>query len=174
MYIPKPKAGEYNSVWDTYYATVDEGDIHQLLISQGKQISDLYSSLTEEQSLYRYAEGKWSLKDVLGHIIDTERLMTYRILVAGRGDLTPMPRHADVYVSLTHFDRRPLQDLIEEYRTVRAASASLIHGLTEAEIKQFGILNEVKTSAAAGAYFILGHAQHHINVVHERYLPRLT
>ncbi|SDW19059.1 DinB family protein [Paenibacillus sp. CF384] len=174
MYIPKPKAGQYNSVWDNYYATVDEGDIHQLLVSQGKRICELYSSLTEEQSLFRYAEGRWSLKDVLGHIIDTERMMTYRILVAGRGDLTPMPRHADVYVSLTNFDRRPLSELIEEYRTVRASSASLVNGLTETEIQQFCILNEVKTSAAAGVYFILGHAQHHMNVVHERYLPRLT
>ena len=122
MYMPKPKAGDCSPYWDTYINAVQEGDLVYLLKDQEQDLLSLFSSFSEEQSLYRYAEGKWSLKEVLGHIMDAERIMSYRMLCIARGDKTPLPRHQDVDVSGTNFDRRPLAELIAEFRAVRASA----------------------------------------------------
>ncbi|SFK17151.1 DinB family protein [Brevibacillus centrosporus] len=156
-----------------YIDSVPEGDLILLLLEQEQEVLEWFSPLQEQDSLFRYSEGKWSLKEVLGHIVDTERIMSYRMLVAGRGDKTPLPRHHDIYVSKTSFDRRPIADLIAEFRTVRASTLSLVRGLTDEELKQSGLLNEVETTATAFAYFILGHAHHHLRIVRERYFPHL-
>ncbi|MED1784033.1 DinB family protein [Brevibacillus fortis] len=85
-----------------------------------------------------------------------------------------MPRHQDIFVSLTNFDRRRLVDLVEEYRTVRAATRSLVKGLTEEELSRSGVIIQDKTTAVALVYFILGHAAHHLHVFRERYLSHLS
>ncbi|WP_308639460.1 DinB family protein [Paenibacillus silvisoli] len=171
MDIKKPLAGTYNKAWQPYLDRVEEGDLLLLLADQERRVVDRLRSLTDEQGLYRYGEGKWSLKELLGHIIDTERIMSYRLLCAARGDLTPLPRHPEVYVNLTNFDRRPLSDLIAEFRAVRASTYALVNGLTETELGQSAVVNDVRTTAAAIVYFMLGHAQHHIEVAERLYFP---
>lgn len=144
-----------------------------MLQDQEREIAELYRSFSEEQSLLRYDEGKWSLKEVLGHIMDTERLMSYRLLIAARGDKTPLPGHPDQFVNGTSFDRRPLESLLHEFHTVRLAALSLLQSLTPEEYANTGIVRESTTSASALAYFILGHAKHHVTIIRERYLPLL-
>lgn len=173
MYLPKPIEGHYPPPFSRYLDLVEEGDILRLLQEQEREITELYSSLSEEQSLLRYDEGKWSLKEVLGHIMDTERLMSYRLLIAARGDQTPLPGHPDQFVNGTYLDRRPLNSLIHEFHTVRAAVLAFIQGLTPEELGNTGIVRESITSAAALAYFIPGHAKHHLIIIRERYLPLL-
>ncbi|TQK75288.1 DinB family protein [Brevibacillus sp. AG162] len=174
MYFRKPQSGDYPTQFETYVKVVPEGDLNELLCSQEEEILASFRSCGEELSMFRYQEDKWSVKEVLGHIMDTERIMSYRLLCASRGDKTSLPRHQDIYVSLTNFDRRPLVDLIEEYRTVRAATRSLVRGLTEEELNRSGVIIQDKTTAAALVYFILGHAAHHLHVFRERYLSHLS
>ncbi|QYR22577.1 DinB family protein [Paenibacillus sp. sptzw28] len=166
----KPKEGDFNPQWGRYINAVQEGDLVQLLKDQEQDLLSLYSSFSEEQSFYRYDEGKWSLKEVLGHIIDTERIMSYRLLCAARGDKTPLPRHQDIFVNGTSFDRRPLAELIAEFCAVRTASITLVQGLNGEELRRAGVINNAATTAVALAYFIIGHALHHLNVVREKYL----
>lgn len=173
MHMPKPKEGDFNPYWGNYIHTVQEGDLLKLLKGQEQDILSTYISFSEEQGLFRYGEGKWSLKEVLGHINDTERIMSYRLLCVARGDTTPLPRHQDVYVNGTNFDRRPLAELIAEFRAVRAAALTLVQGLNEEELRRAGVVNNATTTAVAIAYFIIGHALHHLNIVRERYVPHL-
>ncbi|MFF0826134.1 DinB family protein [Brevibacillus sp. NPDC003359] len=174
MYFRKPQSDDYPVQFEAYIKITSEGDLNELLLAQEEEILALFRSYGEEQSMFRYQEGKWSVKEVLGHIMDTERIMSYRLLCASRGDKTPLPRHQDIFVSLTSFDSRPLVDLIEEYRTVRAATRSLVKGLTEEELNRSGVIIQDKTTAAAIVYFILGHAAHHLHVFRERYLSHLS
>jgi hypothetical protein len=173
VHMSKPKEGEFNPNWGKYINAAPEGDPVQLLKDQEQDLLSLYGSFSEEQSLYRYDEGKWSLKEVLGHINDTERIMSYRLLYAARGDKTPLPRHQDIYVNGTSFDRRPLAELIAEFRTIRAASLSLVQGLNEDELRRAGVVHNAATTAVAIAYFIIGHTLHHLNIVREKYVPHL-
>ena len=173
MYMPKPKAGDCSPYWDTYINPVQEGDLVYLLKDQEQDLLSLFSSFSEEQSLYRYAEGKWSLKEVLGHIMDAERIMSYRMLCIARGDKTPLPRHQDVDVSGTNFDRRPLAELIAEFRAVRASALTLVQGLIGDELSRSGVVNNTATTAVSIVYFIIGHALHHVNVIREKYAPHL-
>lgn len=174
MYVHKPKEGEYNPYFGRYIGAAPEGDPVQLLQDQERDFLALYGSLSEEQGLFRYEDGKWSLKEVLGHIADTERVMSYRLLLAARGDTTPLPGFdQDTFVNAASFDRRPLAELIADFRAVRAATISLLQGLNEAELSRAGVVGNVPTTAAALAYIILGHALHHLAIVRERYVPRL-
>ncbi|MBW7452595.1 DinB family protein [Paenibacillus sepulcri] len=173
MHILKPKEGDFNPHWGNYIHGVPEGDLAQLLKDQEQDLESLYSSITEEQSLYRYDEGKWSLKEVLGHINDTERIMSYRLLCVARGDKTPLPRHQDLFVNGTSFDCRPHTELIADFQAVRAATLSLVNGLNEEELRRAGVINNTTTTAAAIVYFIIGHALHHLNVIREKYIPSL-
>ncbi|WP_028611384.1 DinB family protein [Paenibacillus harenae] len=173
MYLGKPKEGEFHPHIGAYIRAVPEGDPVELLLDQERELLAICDSLKEEQSMFRYSEGKWSLKEVLGHLMDTERIMSYRLLCAARGDTTPLPRHAEVFVNLTNFDRRPLTGIIAEFRTIRASTISLVQGLTGEELQRSAVVNQAATSASALTYFIIGHTLHHLNIVKERYLPQL-
>ncbi|MDQ6423100.1 DinB family protein [Paenibacillus sp. LHD-117] len=173
MVLPKPLDGLYPPPFNNYIVLVPESDPVQLLKEQGEAIDALYESIGEERSFFRYEEGKWSLKEVLGHIMDTERITSYRLMCAARGDQTPLPRHPDQFVNFTKFDRRPLAELVAEYRAVRAATLALVQGLEAEELGRTGVVNDTKTIASALVYFIAGHAEHHLRIVRERYLPKL-
>ncbi len=174
MYFRKPQPDDYPAQFETYIKIAPEGDLNELLRAQEEEILALFRSCGEKQSMYRYQEGKWSVKEVLGHIMDTERIMSYRLLCASRGDKTPLPRHQDIFVCLANFDRRPLTDLIGEFQTVRSATRSLVTGLTEEELNRSGVIIQDKTTAAALVYFILGHAAHHLHIFQERYMSYLS
>ncbi|MCC3373796.1 DinB family protein [Cohnella sp. REN36] len=174
MITPKPVEGDYHPNSGYYIDGVPEGDLVQMLQEQKQEVLDIYGPLGEERSLYRYGEGKWSLKELLGHLMDTERIAAYRLMCIARGDRTPLPRHPELFVNGTQFDRRPFAELLEEYRIVREATVALVRGLTQEELSRAGTVNEVRNTAAATAYFILGHTLHHLNVVRERYLPSLA
>lgn len=169
MHMPKPQEGDFPPHFAPYLDAVPEADLILLLQKQEQDLLTVYYTFSEERSLYRYSEGKWSLKEMLGHIVDTERIMNYRLLVAARNDQTPLPRHQELYVTATNFDRRPLSELVAEFRAVRAATIALVQGLTEEELLRACVLNTARATAAALVYFIVGHAVHHLNVVRERY-----
>ncbi len=160
----------------TYVKLVPEGQnpLEQLR-GQSAILKELLVTLTDEQALTRYAPGKWSIKESLVHMIDTERIFAYRALRIGRGDQTPLPGFdQDTYVPNSGADARPLTDIWREYDTVRAATLSLFDSFTSDVYDKTGNASGHALSLRALAHMIPGHEAHHINIFRDRYLPALV
>jgi hypothetical protein len=167
----RPASHEYVSYYDNYVKMVPEGDLLQLLSQQIKETADLLRHVTDAQGEFRYAAGKWSLKEVIGHMSDTERVMSYRLLRIARGDQTPLSGFDEnFFVKGASFGLRSVQDLVEELVAVRQATLHLLHGLTEEGWTRSGISNENQITARALAYIIAGHELHHRKVMEEHYI----
>lgn len=131
----------------------------------------LFQSMPTQKLDYRYAEGKWSLKEVFQHIIDTERIFIYRCFRISRHDKTPLPGfEQDDYVLPAQADKKSLEDLMEEFKAVRHNSIVLLKSLNDTDLKFIGVVNENPISARAAAFNIIGHNLWHVNVIKERYL----
>lgn len=163
--------GELPEYYAGYVALVPDGPILATLEGQLMRTLELVWDLADEDALQRYASGKWSAKEVLGHIADTERVMAYRALRIARGDATPMPGfEQDDYVATAAFDTRPLPDLLGELEAVRAATVALFRGLPADSFDRRGTASGVSFSARALAWIIAGHELHHRRILQERYL----
>ncbi|KIL40679.1 squalene-hopene cyclase [Gordoniibacillus kamchatkensis] len=173
LHVPKPQTGDYFAYFETYISLVPEGqDLLAAYAEQEADVAAYFRELTEGQAAHRYAEGKWSLKELLGHVSDTERVMSYRLLRVSRGDTTPLPGFDEnLFVSGASFDSRPIGELLDEFQAVRRATIALLRGLTAEQLQRAGNVNGGRTTAAALAYIVLGHAKHHMNIVRERYAP---
>ncbi len=166
----RPASDEYAAYYGKYIALVPDGSLPEWLSRQLVETTKLLSGLTNEQEAFRYAPGKWSVKEVLGHLIDTERIMSYRLLRIARGDETPLAGYEDeAYVLQGSFDSRPMSALLEEFRAVRGSTIALINGVPEEAWTRRGIANNSELSARALAYIIAGHELHHRKLLSERY-----
>ncbi|GAK39139.1 DinB family protein [Paenibacillus urinalis] len=165
----KPSEEEYAGDIGAYIRLVPEGNIIDILLAQEKQMTKLLSSLTESQGAYQYAEGKWTLKEVVGHIVDSERVMTYRLLRFARGDQTPLPGF-DQEVFIPPFGNWTIAQLAEDYMAVRQATITLLRGLPVEAWSRKGTANDVNITVRALAYGITGHELHHMGVIRTRYL----
>ncbi|MFC6228237.1 DinB family protein [Paenibacillus allorhizosphaerae] len=169
--LRKPESSEYASHFGAYVNLVPEGRLVELLVEQSEQMKSMLERVTEEQGSFRYAPGKWSLKEVLGHMADTERVMSYRLLRVARGDQTMLPGFSEeAFVAGASFDQQPLKYLIEELAVVRRSTLSLLNGMPVEAWLRKGNVNGAETSARALAYVIAGHELHHCRVIRERYL----
>jgi len=169
--IERPAADEFAPFYAGYVTGVPDGDITDVLAQQGRELTALLEGLTDAQAEFRYAPDKWSVKEVVGHISDAERIFAYRALRISRGDATPlMGFDQDAYVARAHFGRRALGDLLAEFTAVRAATTALFLGMTDDESRRAGSANGVPVSARALAYIAAGHARHHTRILRERYL----
>jgi len=171
----RPHAGEYAPYYEKYLtlvqSSVQSNDILATLEEQRRQTLLLLSGCTEADGDLRYEPGKWSVKEVLGHINDTERVMSYRALRISRADATPMEGfEQDDYVRNGPFARRPLSDLIEDFIAVRRATVSLFRNLDEAAWMRRGVANKNEVTVRALAYIIAGHEVHHRRLLEEKYL----
>jgi hypothetical protein len=175
MRIPRPQSGDYAPFYAPYVALVPEdADVLFMLEAQEEEVRGLFGALTEAQSLFRYAEGKWSLKDLLGHLADAERVFAYRGLCIGRGETKPLPGFdEDAYVANARFDSIPLSVLLQAFLDARRASRSLFLSLPEEAWTRMGNANGVQVAARCFPYFCAGHAAHHLAVIRERYLSAL-
>lgn len=166
----RPGADEFAPFYAGYIHRVPDGDVLALLAEQGEETQRRLGQLTPEQALYRYAPGKWSVKEVLGHMCDTERIFAYRALRIARGDETPLPGFDEnLYVPAGKFDSRELAHLLAELATVRAATLSLLRTFDEAAWMRRGLCNNHPVSARALAYITVGHERHHLAILAERY-----
>jgi len=167
----RPQPGEYDPYYEKYLSLIQGNDILAALDEQRRQMVLLLSGRTEADGDLRYAPQKWSLKEVLGHINDTERIMSYRALRISRGDATSIEGfEQDDYVRNGPFGRRSLADLIEDYIAVRRATVSLFRNLDEAAWTRRGIANKNEVTVRALAYIIAGHELHHRRIIEEKYL----
>jgi len=169
--IARPSIASLKPGFASYVEAVPDGDLLAFLESQRDRLSALFSSLDEAKGGHRYAPGKWSLKEVLGHVSDTERILAYRLLCIARGEKQSLPGFEENdYVEAAAFDRRSLANLLAEFLDIRRASLSLIRSLEPEVFDRTGIANQNPLTVATIAYVLAGHAEHHLSVVKERYL----
>ena len=169
--IARPEADEYAPYYGRYISLVGEPDVLAALRKQTSETCALLKGLSEEKSEYRYAPEKWSVKEVLGHITDTERIMTYRALRFSRNDRTPIEGfEQDDYVRSGPFRHCKFQDLLEEFSLVRNATVAFFSCLDHDAWLRRGIANKMEISVRALAYVIAGHELHHRKILREQYL----
>ena len=165
-----PAAGEYAPHYAGYVARVPQGDVLARLRRQIAETAALLRPLDAAKARHRYAPGKWSVIEVLGHLSDTERVMAYRALRVARGDETPMAGFDEnVYVPAGEFERRSIADMLGELEAVRAATVALLGGLPEAAWTRWGVANGQRVTVRALAHIIAGHELHHVEVLRTRY-----
>ena len=174
-YDTRPDPGEYNAYYDRYVALVPEGDIIALLTVQLDDTIALVRDLSEEQALHTYAPGKWSIKEVLGHIMDAERIFMARALRFARGDATPLPSFDENrYAPAGGFNDRPLASLVSELTAVRRATVALLAGLPAAAWERKGTASDAPVSVRGLAWITAGHELHHRLILTQRYLAAAT
>jgi hypothetical protein len=168
--IARPQSGEYAPYYERYISLVADDDILNTLDEQRRQTLLVLCSRSDPDGDFRYAPDKWSAKEVLGHVCDSERVFAYRALRIARADATPMEGfEQDDYVRNGPFVYRSLADLIEDYIAVRRATLSLLRNLDEAAWSRRGIANKNEVSVRGLAYIIAGHELHHRRILEEKY-----
>ena len=166
-----PAPTEYDAFYAGYISRVNDPDVLSVLRRQRTVLLDLLGELNEEQAQFQYAPGKWSLKEVIGHLIDTERLFSYRALCIARGETQSLPGfEQDDYVAAGSFDSRSISNLLGEYGAVRESSMQLFENFDPSVWSNRGIANEVSFSVRSIAFIIAGHEAHHIGVIQNKYL----
>lgn len=169
--ITRPGADEYAPYYERYVSRVPTGDLRGTLRAQLGTTLALLRGIGESKGDFRYAPEKWSIKEVIGHVIDTERIMAYRALRIGRGDTTPLPGfEQDPYVQSANFGQRTLANLGEELEVVRRSTLILYQHLSEEAIGRRGTASGMPVTPRALAYIIAGHELHHVEVLKTKYL----
>jgi uncharacterized damage-inducible protein DinB len=169
--IGVPATTEFAPAFDRYVARVrDVAEPLAELSAQRARVLARLSSLTEEQAQFRYAPDKWSVKDLLGHLCDAERVFAYRLLRIGRGDTTPLPGFEESdYARAACAHRRPFSDLLAEWTVIRDATSALASSLPATDWINQGTSNDAPATTRALLYIILGHTEHHLAVLGDRY-----
>ena len=170
MSLARPEPGEYAPYYERYISLVSGSDILGTLDAQRRQTMLLLSGRDEDEGDFRYAPDKWSAKEVLGHVCDTERIFAYRALRISRSDRTPIEGfEQDDYVHNGPFGQRPLAEVIDDYIAVRRATLTLLRNLDEAAWRRRGTANKNEVTVRALAYVIAGHELHHRRILEEKY-----
>jgi hypothetical protein len=167
----KPESSEYAPSYQPYMELVPEGDVVSILQRQLGESLEVLRGIDETQAGYRYAPDKWSIKQLLGHLIDGERVFSYRALRFARNDAQPLTGFdQDVFVKGANFDARVFADLVDEFEHVRQATIDLFKPLSDEEWLRRGIANDDEITVRALAYALAGHETHHMTILKTRYL----
>lgn len=172
MNITDLKENEFNYFYATYLNTLDKNEDLITGLTNGRNwFQGFVADLEDAQLTYRYASGKWSIAEVLVHLIDTERIFQYRAFRISRNDLTPLPGfEQDDYIQESESHKRTKEDILNEYITVRDASICLFKGMSDERLRRIGTASGMPWSVAALGLAISGHQKHHANILHDRYL----
>jgi hypothetical protein len=167
----RPEKGEYDPYYETYTSLVPEEDIKAALATQPGELRVLAESLLEEKGTYAYADGKWTIKQLLGHLIDGERMFGYRVFRISRGDKTPIEGfEQDGYIENAHANGRSFADLLSEFELLREANVRFFKNLRDDDWLRTGTANQKEISVRALAWIMVGHIRHHISILKDRYL----
>lgn len=167
----RPEKTEYNEYYERYVSLVPETAVVDVLEDQMAELEAIFQEIAEEKSTYAYAEGKWTIKELLGHLTDGERIFSYRALRISRADLTPMEGfEQDGYIENSNFNGTSLSDLLEELVLTRRANIIFFRNLAESAWTRTGTASDSLVSVRALAYIMAGHVRHHIEILRERYL----
>jgi hypothetical protein len=167
----RPETTEYDPYYERYVSLVADSDIIDVLGSQPTRLQDIFTAMPEEKGEFRYSDGKWSIKELLGHLIDGERMFAYRLFRISRGDETPIEGfEQDGYIENALSNQRSFADLLEEFSLLRRANMIFFKNMTDDAWLRVGTANNVKISVRALAYIMAGHVEHHLGILRERYL----
>ncbi|HUH17617.1 DinB family protein [Albibacterium sp.] len=167
------KSDEYPVSWEQYIEVVNK-DPKEVLKTQLNSFPEFLTSIPPEKAEYSYAEGKWTIKEVIGHVIDTERIMAYRALCFARNDTQSLPGYDDeLFVQNAHFNDYSLEHYAEEFTLLRKSNILLIESFNATELLRSGLANERLVSVRALIYMIAGHLAHHRNIIQDRYLDNI-
>jgi DinB family protein len=166
----QPLESEYAADYHGYVSQVSEDEILPVLRSQLDALDVLLGRVAPERETHRYAEGKWSIREIVGHLIDSERVFGYRAFAIARGDRNNMPGFdQNEYISSSPYDRLDLEDLLSEFRLVRLSNIAMLRTLDEASWTRVGTANDNQVSVRALAFIIAGHVRHHMGVLRDKY-----
>ena len=170
--VARPAVDEYAPAFADYVGRVgDDEDILAVLSGQLDEVLAQLARVSEARGGYRYAPGKWSIKEVIGHVTDAERVFCYRALSFARGDKNPLPSFDEqAWAPAGKFDARPLADLAAELDAVRRATIALFSGLPHDALARRGVASDNEVSVKSLAWIIAGHERHHVAILRERYL----
>ncbi|MGH9465698.1 MAG: DinB family protein [Thermoanaerobaculia bacterium] len=167
----RPDVADYAPYYRRYVDLVPAGDILEQLAAEHPQSLALLATVSAERETFRYAPGKWSLREVVGHLVDAERVFAYRALHFARGDAAPLPSlEQDEWAAISNAGERPLAELLAEWSAVRTVTLATFRGLDAAAWERRGVASGNSFTVAALAYIILGHELYHRHGLEQRYL----
>ena len=167
----RPPADEYSGCNPAYVSLVPETDVSASLSRQPAELRALLAGVTGEREHFRYAPGKWTVREVVGHMIDIERVFGHRAFSIARADPAPLPGFDEnAYAKVARADARPLSDLLDEFETVRRSNLFVLQRVSGQEWQAVGTANNAKVSVRALAFLLVGHVRHHMKILEARYL----
>ena len=170
MTVPRPDSTEYGSFYEGYVRRVGDEDVLKVLAAQPAELAQLVGPATGGKERHRYAPGKWSVRQLVGHLTDAERVFGYRLFCISRGDQASLPGFDENdYIARSPFENVPLAELVEEFRLLREANLHTVRRLGAGEWAQMGTANDARITTRALAYIMAGHVRHHMAVLQERY-----
>ncbi len=169
--MKRPEKTEYAEYYDRYVSLVEETDIISAMQKQLEEVSAAFSQIAEDKGLYTYEEGKWTIKELLGHLIDGERIFAYRAFRFSRADETPLPGFdQDPYIENGNYNSVRLADLLEELVLLRKSNLYFLKNLSENAWDNVGVASDNPITVRALAYCMVGHITHHVKILKDRYL----
>lgn len=169
--MQRPNQDEYAPYYHQYIKDVSQIDIIEYLAQQLDEAVKLFSGISESKSSFRYAEDKWSIKEVLGHIMDAERIFAYRALCISRNDKNNLPGFDENdFIRNSNYSALLTKDILEEFAALRQSNLKMFKNFSEEMWTRKGMANKNQVTVRAIAYILAGHALHHLNVLRERYL----
>jgi DinB superfamily len=166
----RPEKSEYGEYYERYISLVADENVEDLLALQPAKLRELFAPIGEDRGTFAYDEGKWTLKEVLSHLIDGERIFAYRILRISRGDETPIEGfEQDGYIENSNANNRSFAELLDEFDLQRRSNMLLINNLSDEASKRLGTASDFSVSVRALVYISAGHVQHHAAILKERY-----
>ncbi len=173
MQINKPLNGTYPAYYETYISKVTGNNLIEMMLNEHYETIDLITSIDLETQHFRYAEGKWNCKEIIQHVMDTERVMAYRAMCIARGEQVNLPGFDEnKYAIYAMATKRNMDDIAREFSVLRASTIELIKSLSPEMLDITGTANNNPLTVRALLYIIAGHEIHHRKVIEERYLPK--
>lgn len=170
MKIERPASGEYHTAFERYVCLVPEDDVLPVLARQPAQLRAATEKISGERAGFRYGPDKWSIREVVGHFTDAERVFGFRAMTFARGDKTPLPSFEENdYAAIAGHDRYALSDLVAEFEALRRSHVSMLSHLDPEAVARVGRANGSPVSVRALAYIMAGHVRHHLGVLASKY-----
>jgi hypothetical protein len=168
--IERPGESEFASYYGKYIALITEPEVLEILEAQPAEFRRLAAAVPASRETFRYAPGKWSMREVVGHVGDAERVFGYRAFSISRGERQPLPGFDEnEYVAASGYDRRPLAELVGEFASLREANRAMLVRLERRELERVGVANGLAISVRALAFIMAGHVRHHLGILRSRY-----
>lgn len=169
--MKRPETNEYAPYYNNYISLIDGDNVMSVLNSQVAEIRSMFADVPEERGAFAYADGKWTIKELLSHLIDGERIFAYRIHRISRGDKTPIEGfEQDDYIANSNANNRSFADLLDEFDLQRRSNLLMVNNISDEGSKRMGTASDNPVSVRALTYIMAGHVSHHVKILKERYL----